>query len=468
MSELTSNAPSTMSKGKRTVFVYAVLILYAAFSASALGLNVALPERMLEMDAMGFYALAAAIGNLGMMLALPLVGKLCDMFGTKRVALFGIALQLITRLIMIETRVLPVFLALYALSTIGIGLYLTAPFVMFAEVLTPEDRAKYYGMLVTFKALGALSGPLITGWLMDNGLGVLSFISYIPFLVLSVPFIIAFYPNNKTSRTAGVKFDFAGVFLLVISITCIIFFLSLGGKSFEWISPIGIALLFGGVVGFAGLLRIENKHPNPSVAIRMFKKKRFAIAFLSAMFVSAFATVFGAYIIVYIQQVMQLSSTVSATAGMPQTIGQAIFGVIFGRFLGKAFVERFRPAALFSLFLVALGTALICTLQPTSSMLIIYVASALGGIGTVVSQSSYSNFFQTELKPEEISAAQGMFSFGGTGGSCIFVAIAGAIINAGATINHAFMMATVWCAVSLLIGFIGFRLPQEQSKTATN
>ena len=467
MNDTKLNIAVPMSKGKRTVFLYSVLIFYAAFAASSYGISVALPGKMLDMNAMDYYPLASAIGTLGMMLALPLVGKMCDTFGTKAVALFGVALQLVTRAFMIGTDTLPLFLALSAASYIGTGLYLTAPFVMLAEVLEPQERPKYYGMLVTFKALGSMIGPLITGWLMDSGFGIISFISYIPFLLLSVPFIIILYPNRRTSRTVGVKFDFAGLLLLVVSVTCIIFFLSLGGKAFAWISPISMTLLFGSIIGLVLLLKVESKQANPSVAIRMFQKKRFTFAFLSSMFIAAFSTVFGAYVIVYTQQVMQVSSTVSSTGTMPMTIAQAVFGVIFGRILAKQFVKRFRPIALLSLTLVTLGLVLICFLQPDSSMLLIYAASALGGIGTVVPQSAFANFFQTELKPEEIGAAQGMFSFGGTGGSCIFMALTGAMINAGGTINHVFLLATAWCAVSLFIGFIGLRLPQVAVKVET-
>jgi len=209
---------------------------------------------------------------------------------------------------------------------------------------------------------------------------------------------------------------------------------------------------------------VESKHASPAVAIGMFRKKRFTYAFLSSMFISSFSTVFGAYVIVYTQQVMQVSSTISSTGTMPMTIAQAVFGLVFGRILAKEFAKRFRPVALLALTLIVSGMVLICTLQPDSSMLVIYAASALGGIGTVIPQSAYASFFQAELRPEEIGAAQGMFSFGGTGGSCIFMAVSGAMTNGGASISHIFFLAAVWCVVSLLIGIIGFRIPQEEVK----
>ncbi len=457
-----------ISKGKRTIFIYAVMLLYAGFAASSYGVSVVMPRKLTAMNAMEFYALASAMSTLGMMLALPLVGKLSDMFGGKVIAIFGVTLQLITRIGMMAAPNAMVFMVLNLISNIGLGFFVSAPFSMIADVVSAEERPKFYGMLTTFKALGSLIGPLITGQMIDSGYLNLALGAYFPFMLISIPFILILYPNRKTSRTAGTKFDFAGIFLMIIGISCIIFWLSLAGKYFAWISPISIIMLLVGILCIFILVRVENKHSNPSVAINMFKKKRFTIAFLCAMLVSAFSTTLSAYVIVYTQQVMKLSSVVSSTVTMPMTIAQAVFGVLIGRYIGKKFVERFRPMALLSLSLLVIGMLALCTLSPTSSMFIIYFASTLGGIGTIVPQSTFPNFFQTELKPQEIGAAQGMFSFGATGGSSIFMAATGAVLNAGGTLNHTFIIAAACLIVALGIGFIGFKLSYEKAVSSAS
>jgi len=71
------------------------------------------------------------------------------------------------------------------------------------------------------------------------------------------------------------------------------------------------------------------------------------------------------------------------------------------------------------------------------------------------------------LKPEEYSAGQGMYSFGSTGGACIFGAIAGAVINLGFGFNKVFLVATVLCAFGLVIALIGFRFTKEEIEAST-
>ena len=455
-----------MSKGKKLTLIYAIMILYAGFSAASYGAGIVIPQKLTNIDGMAFYALVAAEGTLGMMLALPLVGKLCDLFGTKAVSMMGVFLQLVCRIGMIVTGSIVPFMIFQIISNIGLGMYVSAPFALLAEVTGADERPKYYGMLVTFKAIGSLLGPLITGALVDNGFVDLAFAAYVPFIVLSVPFILVFCPNSKTSRTANQKFDLAGILLMVVGVSCIVFWLSLAGKLFEWVSPISIVLLVVGVVSVVALIRVEIKHPNPSVAVGMFRKKRFTTAFLSNMLLSNFSTCMGAYVIVYMQQVMQVSKTVSSTGSMPMTIVQALFGAVLGGYVGKAFAKRFRPIALISLTCIAVGMLIVCFLTPTSPMILIYLASGIGGFGTIVPQSTFANFFQTELSPEEYSGAQGMFSFGSTGGSCIFMAVTGAMLNGGGTYNMIFWLSLVLCVLALIIGVVGLKLPQESERAS--
>jgi MFS family permease len=453
--------PTAISQGKKTAIVFAVMMLYAGFASSSYGVNVIFPLRMEMMGAMEYYPLRSATGTLGMMVALPLVGKLCDMLGTKYVVILGVVIQAVFRVMVIYADTWQGLIIYHAVSSVGLGFYLTAPFTILSDVFEPKDRPKYFGILIAFKAIGSLVGPLITGMLMDANLITLAFLSYIPFTVIAIPFILAFYPNIKTNRARGKKFDFGGVILVVVSVSCIILFLSLCGQLFEWFSPQGLTLLIVGVVTLLMLIRLENRHENPTVAIHLFKKKRFRSAFLCAMLLSSFGATFAAYSYVYTQQVMHVSATVSSTATMPMTIAQVAFGFIFGRYFTKHFISRFRPAALFSIAMTVAAMTAMCFLTPSSSMFLIYLGSILGGIGSVMPQSVFANFFQTELKHEEIGAAQALFSFGGTAGSSLFISITGTMFNAGLSFTHIFILAVAFCVGGLIIGVVGLKFPKD-------
>ena len=117
-----------------------------------------------------------------------------------------------------------------------------------------------------------------------------------------------------------------------------------------------------------------------------------------------------------------------------------------------------------SLYILAL--LILSTLRPTSSMMVIYVAVAIGGVSQAVTQSIHAPFFQNELSPEEIAPAQGMFQFSSTGGASVFGALCGAAMNMGANSNQVFLIGAAFVGASLVIAFIGFRFPKEEIETA--
>lgn len=176
----------------------------------------------------------------------------------------------------------------------------------------------------------------------------------------------------------------------------------------------------------------------------------------------AYSLCVTAYVVVYVQQIMQGSALASSTVTMPQTIVQGILGFFVGGLIGKNFRKRFRPAALLALSLYIAALLILSTLRPDSSMLVVYAATAIGGISQAVTQSIHAPFFQTELKPEEIPAAQGMFQFSSTGGASIFGAICGAAMNMGADYNQIFLLAAGVVGIALTIACFGFRFSPEE------
>jgi len=135
------------------------------------GLNTWLPQIMRSAG----YELGAALAlllvlNVGAIIGLLVAGKVADRIGTRRSAIAWFALA-------------AVFLALLSIRLPGIGVYvsvlLAGMFVFSAQVLVyafishlypAAARATAVGAASSFGRLGAISGPLIGGWLLTVGL----------------------------------------------------------------------------------------------------------------------------------------------------------------------------------------------------------------------------------------------------------------------------------------------------------
>jgi MFS family permease len=435
----------------------AILLFAAGFQAAGYSAGVALPIVLQSIGGMAYYSLINALATLSMMLAMPLTGKLSELFGIKTVILFGIILQTISRLGLLVTQSLPPLMTLYAFSNMGIGFYISGLYTVISDVVEETGRPKYFGLFTTFMAIGSLAGPLAAGQLLNRGFTQIVFIVYLPFFILGLPFFLALYPNRKPPGTGSGQFDWMGIVLLIVGVSALVSWLSLGGSVFPWLSPAGLGLAVLAAVGIWLMVVLESRHPNPTVPIKVFRCKKFTSSFLVSMLTTSFFTTMAAFAIVYAQQVMRVSPAVSATVTMPQTLAQAVFGVVFGRVLSTKFQKRFRPIALLAQFLILAATFLLLLARPDTPILVILAASALGGIGVVVPQSSLMPFFMSDLDPRDYGAGISMFNFAGSLGSCLYMAAAGTLLNMTGSLESCFRLAFAFCAAAMCVAFLGFR-----------
>lgn len=234
------------------------------------------------------------------------------------------------------------------------------------------------------------------------------------------------------------------------------------GVFFPTVSIPGIGLPVLGITALALMIKVELNAPNPSVPVRMFAKKRFRATFVVNLLMVAYSTSIAAYAVRYGTMFMNGSSTLASTITLPQTITQALLGMLIGVIIWHQFKKRFRPLALLALASFMISLLILSTLTPTSSIVLIYAATTIGGIGQALAQSLFTPFFQSELKLEEYTAAQGMYSFSGTGGGTIFGSVCGLCLNLGFSFNQIFLLSAGFLAAALIVAVCTFRFSKEE------
>ena len=453
------NTATGFTGTKKWLLVLGTLFITIASQAANYGNNLALPFKLAQLQLDNLYSLYATLPGMGMMISLPLVGTLSTKFGQKRVALGGIVLHWIVRLVAVLSGNTVLFTLSWLHMGIASGLYISAAYVIMAVVVTPAERPKFYGYIATASAVGTLIGPVLTGWVIDTvsptaGLTIFGVFAIVPLVLLGI-----LLPNQKG---ASKSFDFAGLGLLLTFITCMLLWLNMRGVFFPTVSILGIGLPVLGIAALALMIKVELKVLNPSVPVRMFSKKRFRATFVVNLLMVAYSTSIAAYAVRYVTMLMGGSSTLASTITLPQTIVQAVLGMFVGVIIGRHFKKRFRPMALLALASFMISLLILSTLTPTSSIVLIYVATAIGGIGQALTQSLFTPFFQSELKPEEYAAAQGMYTFSGTGGGTIFGSVCGLCLNLGFSFNQVFLLGAGFLSAALILAVFTFRFTKEE------
>lgn len=482
-----SVSESLGSKKKNWVFIIGVLVMCVGMQFANYGTAVCLSGEIAAMDAMQYYVLVSALGTLGMMLILPIVGKLTAILGQRNMIIIGVLIQLAGRIWMMFCATWIPYGAAYLLQSIGGGFYISSAYALIPTAVETHERAKFFGYIAVANAIGAICGPMIISAMYSAG-GLVADLAYIANLPLAVIgfLMIAKDCSNKRTPGAAKGFDFPGLILTVIGLACLVLWLNLGGKMFNWFSlPSGLLM----VVAAASLLcmiRRELRIDNPAVPVKMFKNKRLTFAFIGALVAAAYSTCSGSYCVMWIRMNFggfPGTTFFNGTATMAQQIVILVLGFFLGAFIAAKFVKRFRVFGILSMAAAMLATGLLFCLKFTGTaaggdlvvlggsvpagMLLIYVATAIGGFTSVVAQSTFSAYWQSNTPREDIPAGSALYNFGATGGSCIFGAVVGVILGSSGDYTRAFATGFAFAAVGLVCAVAGFKFTREEVAAAS-
>lgn len=444
---------------KKGLFLFGVLILVIGTQLFSFGGNTAITPLLVSIGGYEYYALVAALGSAGTLISLPACGAICNKLGLRSGMLLGGLLMLFGRgMLQVESSNVFLLMVWQVVGSVGSGLLMSTPYVLIATVYERLEAMKCYGYIASATGFGALVGPVLAGMLTDAGLARPAFIIWVPLYVVGFIILYMTYPNIKQE---SMKFDVKGLALLTVVISCFVLWTGLSGNAFPWLSA-GLLMPAAAVAAAVLLVKHSSKIDNPTVPFYIFKNKRFRTAFFINVTQVVIPTCLTGYVLVYILYTMNQNATIGSTCTIPYTLVSTILGFFVGSFLAKNFTRNLRLLGLTAAVCGVICVALLCLLQPTSSMMMIWISSSFGGVTVAIVQSIMTPFFQFGMAQEDYGAAQGMFTFSATGGATVFVSIVGVIVNATGNIKWVFYGAMAVILIMLLLVLAKLKIAEEE------
>lgn len=478
--------PETVSTPKKNwTVIIGVLILTLGLMIANYGCAVSMAGDLGALGAVQYYVLVAALGSLSMMLVLPIVGRLTGIFGLRTLVLIGIIIQLAGRvLMMFATSWVPYAIG-YFVQGLGGGACTTAAYVILAVTVAPQETPKFFGFNSVAMSIGSMLGPILVSTMSALGgmAAKLAYISHLPFVVIALLLVWKGCPNQRTPG-AGKGFDYLGVVLSVIGLSCLVLWLNLGNKMFTWISAPSIILAVVAIAAIIIVIRREITIQNPAIPLRMFRNKRLTVAFIGSVCASVYSTCVATYTIMWVMYnygSFPGATLYNGTASIMNHIVGLILGLFLGGYIGEKFVTRFRPFAILGSVAAIVATGMLFCLRFTGTaaegnivtvgsvplgMIVIYVACAIGGFTFTVSNAAYTPFWQSNTPREEIPDGQSMYSFGAMLASCLFGALAGVLMGNSGDYTIAFGAACIICVLGLINAIVGFKFSPEEVAAA--
>jgi EmrB/QacA subfamily drug resistance transporter len=433
--------------------------------------NVALPSIQRDLHA-SISGLEWTINGYTLSFAVLLAtgGRLGDIFGRRRMFLFGVVIFALSSATAGFAANPTDLVASRVVQGVGAALMMPATLSIITDAFPAGERGRAMGMWAGVSALALAVGPVVGGALTEH-------VSWRAIFYLNIPVAIGavaaslFAVRESRDTTVGREVDYAGVAILTGALTALILAL-VEGNEWGWGSTGIVALLVGAAVGLAAFVAVELRVRVPMVEFHFFSDRNFLGAVVVALIVSFSMLGVFFFLALYMQDILRYSPLEAGVRFLPSTLMIVGVAPVAGR-LADRFGSRWLIAA--GLGIVAASLYSFSGIAVDSSYLDLLPGFMLLGIGIALTMSPMTSAAMNAVAVEKAGIASGVLSMFRMVGGSLGVAVTGAIFqgSVGASfadaspqqfvdaLGHAMGVCAVVAALGAVIGATAIRAKRD-------
>ncbi|TJY72411.1 MFS transporter [Arthrobacter sp. CAU 1506] len=359
-------------------------------------------------------------------IVMPIYGKFGDVLGRRNLFLIAIALFTLASVGCALATDFWGFVIFRAFQGLGGGGLMILSQAIIADIVPANERGKYMGPLGAIFGLSAVAGPLLGGFFVDHMTWQWAFYINIPIGLAA--FAIAWFALTLPSKKATRKIDLAGVVLLSIATTCLIFFTDFGGDAEHgWTAPETWAFGAGLLLSVAAFIRVEARADDPIIPLSLFRNPVFvnATAIGFTLGIGMFAA------IAFVPTFLQMSSGTSAAASgllmLPMMVGMMGTSIWSGLAITKSGKYKAFPIA--GTVTTAVALLALTTLSADTPIWLICAYLFVFGAGLGLIMQVVVLVVQNAVAPDMVGTATSTNNYFREVGAALGVAIFGTIFT---------------------------------------
>ncbi|RCS71416.1 MDR family MFS transporter [Brachybacterium alimentarium] len=422
----TAPAPFTgLDRQGKLVFVGLMLGMFVA-SMSQTIVGPAMPRIVAELGGVEHYSWIATAAMLVSAVAVPIVGKLSDLYGRRWFYLGGLAIFMLGSILAGMATDFWFLVFARAVQGLGMGTLMPLSQTIIGDIIPPRQRGKYQGIMGAVFGVTSVVGPLIGGSVTDHLGWRWLFYMMLPVGVIAFVFILKFL--HLTAETQHGKVDLLGMFTLTPGMVIALLATTWGGGDYAWSSPVIIGMYAVAAVFLIAFVIIETRVPEPLLPMHLLMRPIVALS-VAASFAIAVA-MFGAiiYIPVYAQGVMGVSATNSGAILIPLSVAMIVTSILVGLLISKT--GRYKEFLVLGGAVLVAGYWLLSRMEYGDSQLKLTMAMIVIGLGLGLSMQVYTLVVQNVVAQRELGVATAAIQFFRNIGSTIGTAVLGTVMTA--------------------------------------
>ena len=448
---------------RRIVVVVSSLTAFLTpFAASSF--NIALPTISSEfgLDAISMSWASLAYLLTSAMLLVPF-GKLADMYGRKRVFIYGVSIFTVASLLLSFYPSSFTLILLRAMQGVGTSMIFGTSVAILVSVFPPERRGAVLGVNAASVYVGLSVGPYIGG-ILTQSLGWRSIFLCGVGLGAAIVVLTLWRVRGEWVEARGERFDLLGSAVYGLTLLCIMYGFSLLPQESSYIP------LAAGAAGLAAFLWVESRARNPVLDINLFRSNmRFTFSNL-ATFINFGATYAVNYLLsLYLQYLKGLSPIDAGLVLIASPVVQAFCSPVAGRLS-----DRIEPGKLASvgMAITVLGLLPFILLDDFTSILFVVCGLAVLGFGLSLFAAPNTNAIMSSVDSKYYGVASSTTGTMRLTGQMLSMGITMILfaVNIGqieirpevypqllASVHSAFIIFSVLCVLGVFASLVGDR-----------
>ncbi|MFJ6621551.1 MFS transporter [Kitasatospora sp. NPDC091335] len=317
---------------------------------------------------------------------LPLYGRLCDVYGAKRVLLGAVGTFLLGSALCGAAQSMDQLIAFRAVQGVGGGGLMSVTMVVIAQFKEPEEggggRGGAMGGIVA--GLGMAVGPLVGALFTDHLGWRWIFYLNLPLGLLVLVGVALVVKLPPTTDRRGL--DFVGAALAAAFATGLLLVTEWGGQEYAWTSPVILGLSAATLGAFGLFLWRQATAAEPVLPLSLFRIRAVRLGFAIQGLVGMGMIGSIMYVMLYLQIARGVAPTSASLYLIPMAAGMTGAGLLAGRLIGRGHPGRTflaLGAGCATLALVLLGLS-----GPDTGLWLVMAELALlgGGLGQLIGQ----------------------------------------------------------------------------------
>jgi EmrB/QacA subfamily drug resistance transporter len=357
--------------------------------------------------------------------AVPLYGKISDLYGRKIVFQAAIVIFLVGSVLSGLSQSMLMLIVFRGVQGLGGGGLMAMAMAIIGDVVSPRQRGRYVGYLGAVFAMSSIVGPLVGGFFVDS-------LSWRWIFYINIPIGIAalFITSSVLKlpfRRVPHRIDFEGAALLVGGVVCLLFVSVWGGVTYPWGSPIILGLGAAAVTLLVAFIAQERRVAEPLLPLRLFRDSIFSVSSVVSVLVGI--AMFGAMVFlpVYLQAVQGASATESGLLVLPLMLGLMSMSVLSGRIISATGHYKSWPVA--GMGIAAVGVFLLSRMDVNTSRLMTSVFMVIFGAGIGMVMQVLLLAVQNSAPHADLGVATSAVNFFRQMGATLGTAVFGAIFS---------------------------------------